>query len=60
MKKLLALLLAFAMMLSLAGCDTEPDTTTGAPDTTATTAPDVTTVPVTTAPAVVRIPSGYN
>ena len=54
MKKLLALLLAFAMMLSLAGCDTEPDTTTGAPDTTATTAPDVTTVPVTTAPVVVR------
>lgn len=54
MKKLLALLLAMVMMLSLVACDTEPETTTGAPDTTVTTAPDVTTVPVTTTPVVVR------
>ena len=54
MKKLLALVLTLAMALSLAACDKEPETTTGAPDTTVTTAPDVTTVPVTTAPVVVR------
>ena len=54
MKKLLALLLSFIMLLSLAGCGDEPETTTAAPDDTVTTAPDVTTAPVTTAPVVVR------
>ena len=54
MKKLFALLLALAMMLSLVACNNEPETTTAPSDTTVTTAPDATTVPVTTAPVVVR------
>ena len=54
MKKLIALLLVLAMTLTLAACNTEPETTTGAPETTETTAPEGTTVPVTTAPVVVR------
>ena len=54
MKKLLALLLALAMMLSLVACNNEPETTTAPSDTTVTTAPEETTVPVTTAPVVVQ------
>lgn len=54
MKKLLALLLALAMALSLAACDKEPETTTAPSDTAVTTAPDATTVPVTTAPVAVQ------
>lgn len=54
MKKLLALLLSVVMLLSLAACDKEPETTTAPADTTATTAPQGTTVPVTTAPIMVR------
>ena len=54
MKKLLALLLSVTVLLALAGCGKEPESTTAPPDTTVTTAPDVTTVPVTTAPVVVR------
>lgn len=54
MKKLLVLVLTLAMVLSLAGCNDEPETTTAAPETTVTTAPEVTTVPVTTAPVVLK------
>ena len=54
MKKLLAILLALAMMLSLVACNNEPETTTAPSDTTVTTAPEETTVPVTTAPVVVQ------
>ena len=53
MKKLLALLLALVMTLSLAACGDEPETTT-APNTTAPAATEETTVPVTTAPVVLR------
>ena len=52
MKKLLAVLLSAALLLSLAGCNQEPETTTGA--TTAETTvyvPDTTAAPETTAPA---------
>ena len=54
MKKLIALLLILAMMLTLAACNTELEITTGAPETTETTAPEATTVPVTTAPVIVQ------
>ena len=54
MKKLFALLLAVAMTLSLAACDTEPEVTTAPSTEGTTTAPVTTTVPVTTAPVVVR------
>ena len=54
MKKLLALLLALAMTLSLTACNNEPETTTAPSDITVTTAPDTTTVPVTTAPVTVQ------
>ena len=53
MKKLLALLLALVMTLSLAACGDEPETTT-APNTPASAATEETTVPVTTAPVVLR------
>ena len=52
MKKLLAMLLVFAMMLSLAACGDEPETTTAPSTDVPTTAPVTTTVPVTTAPVV--------
>ena len=54
MKKLLALVLTLAMVLSLAACDNKPETTTAPPETTVTVPTDATTVPVTTAPVVVR------
>lgn len=54
MKKLLAMLLVFAMMLSLAACGDEPETTTAPSTDVPTTAPVTTTVPVTTAPVVMR------
>ena len=54
MKKLLALLLALTMLLTLAACHTEPETTTAPSTEEITTAPVTTTVPVTTAPVVVR------
>lgn len=56
MKKLLALLLTMAMMLSLAACDQEPETTTAATTAPAQTtgAAEETTIPVTTAPLVLR------
>ena len=54
MKKLLAMLLDFAMMLSLAACGDEPETTTAPSTDVPTTAPVTTTVPVTTAPVVMR------
>lgn len=56
MKKLLALLLVLAMALSLAACDKEPQTTAAATTapTQTTGATEETTIPVTTAPVVLR------
>lgn len=54
MKKLLALLLSLGMVLSLAACNQEPETTTGAAQTTTTAVPETTTAPVTTAPVADR------
>lgn len=54
MKKLLALLLSVAMVLSLAACADEPEVTTAPTDITTTGATETTTVPVTTSPVVLR------
>lgn len=51
MKKLLSMLLCILLVLSLAGCDEQPETTTGAPEQTTTAVPDTTAAPETTAPA---------
>ena len=54
MKKLLALLLSIAMVLSLAACADEPEVTTAPTEITTTAATEETTVPVTTAPVVLQ------
>lgn len=51
MKRLLAFLLSMMMVLSLAGCSEEPQTTTAAPAETTVFIPDTTAAPETTAPA---------
>ena len=54
MRKLLALLLSIAMILSLVACADEPEVTTAPTESTTTAATEETTVPVTTAPVVLQ------